>query len=166
MAKGLLPARRVAGMAASAASPETAASTAIGASTSIKASRPGFRSRAGSGGSRLESNTGSWRSTMAWGSATHGDLRLARRVPARGPGVVGHQGGQHQAAQDRQAQRKTAQAASAMDTADSMSTATMRETPCSCIVTPISCSAISMAILLWLMKRNWVPRLMLVTSLA
>ena len=62
MAKGLLPARRVGGMAASAASPETAASTAIGASTSISASRPGFRSRAGSGGSRLESNTGSWRS--------------------------------------------------------------------------------------------------------
>jgi hypothetical protein len=38
-----------------------------------------------------------------------------------------------------------------------MSTATMRETPCSCIVTPISCSAISIAILLWLMKRNCVP---------
>jgi len=58
------------------------------------------------------------------------------------------------------------QAASAMDSAASMSTATMRETPCSCIVTPISCSAISIAILLWLMKRNWVSRLIAVTSLA
>ena len=48
--------------------------------------------------------------------------------------------------------------------ADSMSTATMRETPCSCMVTPISCSAISMAILLWLMNRNCVPALMLDTN--
>ena len=35
----------------------------------------------------------------------------------------------------------------------------------SCIVTPISCSAISMAILLWLMNRNCVPALISVTSL-
>ena len=34
-----------------------------------------------------------------------------------------------------------------MPTADSMSTATMRDTPCSCIVTPISCSAISIAVI-------------------
>ena len=46
-----------------------------------------------------------------------------------------------------------------------MSTATMRETPCSCIVTPISCSAISIAILLWLMKRNCVPAPSRLTSL-
>ena len=50
--------------------------------------------------------------------------------------------------------------------ADSISTATMRETPCSCMVTPISCSAISIAILLWLMNRNCVSLLMLDTSLA
>ena len=43
---------------------------------------------------------------------------------------------------------------SAMDTADSMSTATIRDTPCSCMVTPMSCSAISMAILLWEMNKN------------
>src|SRR5690606_971883 len=55
---------------------------------------------------------------------------------------------------------------SAMESADSMSTATMRETPCSCMVTPISCSAISIAILLWLMNRNCVPLDMLDTSLA
>jgi hypothetical protein len=57
------------------------------------------------------------------------------------------------------------QAASAIDKADSISTATIRLTPCSCIVTPISCCAISIAILLWLMKRNCVPLLISVTSL-
>ena len=35
-----------------------------------------------------------------------------------------------------------------------MSTATTRDTPDSGMVTPISCSASSMVILLWLMKRN------------
>src|SRR5213594_977075 len=40
--------------------------------------------------------------------------------------------------------------------ASSMSTATTRDTPRSCIVTPISWCAISMVILLWLMNRNWV----------
>ncbi len=51
-------------------------------------------------------------------------------------------------------------------TARSISTATMRETPCSCIVTPISCSAISMAILLWLMNKNCVLPDMLLTRRA
>jgi hypothetical protein len=97
--------------------------------------------------------------------AGHG-IRLARRVLARRPGVPGDECGQHEAAEDRKPRRETAQAASAIETAASMSTATMRDTPCSCIVTPISCSAISIAILLWLMKRNCVSRLMLVTSLA
>src|SRR5216117_1168986 len=40
--------------------------------------------------------------------------------------------------------------------ASSMSTATTRDTPRSCMVTPISWCAISMVILLWLMNRNWV----------
>src|SRR5207249_6262967 len=40
--------------------------------------------------------------------------------------------------------------------ASSMSTATTRDTPRSCMVTPISWRAISMVILLWLMNRNWV----------
>ena len=58
-----------------------------------------------------------------------------------------------------------AHAASAMPTASCMSTATMRDTPCSGIVTPTSCCAISIAILLWLMNRNCVPSLISVTSL-
>ena len=45
---------------------------------------------------------------------------------------------------------------SARRSASSMSTSTTRDTPCSCIVTPTSCCAISMVILLWLMKMNWV----------
>src|SRR5690606_8713760 len=44
--------------------------------------------------------------------------------------------------------------ASASCSADSISTATMRDTPCSCIVTPTSCLAICMAILLCEIKRN------------
>src|SRR5258708_16536572 len=40
--------------------------------------------------------------------------------------------------------------------ASSISTATTRDTPRSCIVTPTSWCAISMVILLWLMNRNWV----------
>ena len=48
----------------------------------------------------------------------------------------------------------------------SMSTDTIRDTPCSCIVTPINWRAISIAILLWLMNRNWVAWLISVTSLA
>src|SRR2546425_255478 len=43
-----------------------------------------------------------------------------------------------------------------MRSASSMSTATTRETPDSGMVTPISCSASSIVILLWLMNRNWV----------
>src|SRR5262249_25054188 len=45
---------------------------------------------------------------------------------------------------------------SRMRSASSMSTATTRDTPDSGMVTPISCCAISIEILLWLMKRNWV----------
>jgi len=40
------------------------------------------------------------------------------------------------------------QGVSASRSASSMSTATMRETPCSCIVTPMSCSAAAIVILL------------------
>ena len=64
------------------------------------------------------------------------------------------------------AKRRRGIHSSAIDKADSMSTATMRETPCSCMVTPMSCWAISMAILLWLMKRNCVSVLMLITRRA
>jgi hypothetical protein len=53
------------------------------------------------------------------------DLGLPRRVAARRPGVVAYQEGEHQPAQDGQAQGKTAQAASAIDTADSMWTRSM-----------------------------------------
>ncbi len=52
--------------------------------------------------------------------------------------------------------RSNVQAFWAKPAADSISTATIRETPCSCIVTPISCCAISIAILLCEMKRNCV----------
>ena len=45
-----------------------------------------------------------------------------------------------------------------------MSTATTRDTPDSGMVTPTSCSAISMVILLWLMNRNWVCADMRFTS--
>src|SRR5690606_24311744 len=100
-------------------------------------------------------------------------LGLAGRVAPGGPGVPCHQRRQQQRAQDDQAQCEAAHgvpcaihAGSTRVTAASMSTATMRETPCSCMVTPISCSAISIAILLWLMKRNCVSLLMLLTSLA
>ena len=48
-------------------------------------------------------------------------------------------------------------ASSASFIASSMSTATTRDTPASCIVTPMSCSAISIAILLCEMNRNCVP---------
>src|SRR5258708_7780613 len=40
--------------------------------------------------------------------------------------------------------------------ASSISTATTRDTPRSCMVTPTSWCAISMVILLWLINRNWV----------
>src|SRR5260221_7770012 len=40
--------------------------------------------------------------------------------------------------------------------ASSISTATTRDTPRSCMVTPPSWGATSIAIFLWLMKRNWV----------
>gem|GEM_PF-6010366 len=43
-----------------------------------------------------------------------------------------------------------------MRSASSISTSTTRETPCSCIVTPTSWRAISMVILLCVMKRNCV----------
>src|SRR5450830_1033330 len=49
--------------------------------------------------------------------------------------------------------------------AASMSTATIRDTPCSCMVTPISWLAISIAILLCEMNRNWVFEDMRLTML-
>src|SRR5205085_8021917 len=49
-----------------------------------------------------------------------------------------------------------AASSSRMRSASSMSTATTRDTPDSGMVTPTSCSAISIEILLWLMNRNWV----------
>src|SRR5450830_1013452 len=94
---------------------------------------------------------------------------LARLVLARRPSRVCGHGRQYQAAQNGQTNLQIThdhQASSAIEMAASISTATMRDTPCSCIVTPISCLAISMAILLWLMNRNWVSLLMLDTSLA
>mmetsp|Transcript_10595 Transcript_10595/g.43232 ORF Transcript_10595/g.43232 Transcript_10595/m.43232 type:complete len:374 (-) Transcript_10595:2006-3127(-) len=86
---------------------------------------------------------------------------------ARRPGAMGHHARQHHAAGHREklGQGHT-HASSAIARALSMSTATIRDTPCSCIVTPISCSAISIAILLCEMKRNWVTRLICETSLA
>ncbi len=57
-------------------------------------------------------------------------------------------------------------AASAIEIAASISTATIRDTPCSCIVTPINWCAISIAILLWEMKTNWVLSDMRATILA
>src|SRR3990167_5327239 len=51
-----------------------------------------------------------------------------------------------------------------MRSACSMSTATTRDTPDSGMVTPTSCPAISMVILLWLMNRNWVCADILFTS--
>src|ERR1044071_9560080 len=45
-------------------------------------------------------------------------------------------------------------ASSASFIASSMSTATTRDTPASCMVIPISWLAISIVILLWLMNRN------------
>ena len=58
------------------------------------------------------------------------------------------------------------QAVSTIEMADSMSTATIRDTPCSCMVTPISCSAICIVILLCEINKNCVPFDIVVTSLA
>ena len=78
-------------------------------------------------------------------------------IAAVGPRVVGHDQAQQDHPYDGQTDLKGTHGialsrfraqACAMDRADSISTATMRETPCSCIVTPINCCAISMAILL------------------
>ena len=83
-------------------------------------------------------------------------------IATRSPGVIGNDQRQQHHAQDGQTDLQVThvrkrffnnrdgkvQENSAMDKADSMSTATIRDTPCSCMVTPISCSAISMAILL------------------
>ena len=99
-----------------------------------------------------------------------GRARLGTLGPglAHLPAVVGHHPEDADAAQGRQGQSQVvhAQPASTMVAAVSMSTATMRDTPCSCIVTPISCLAISIAILLWLMNRNCVPCDIFSTSLA
>ena len=46
----------------------------------------------------------------------------------------------------------------AMRTASSTSTATKRETPGSFMVTPTSCDAISMVLLLWVMNMNCTLR--------
>src|SRR3989440_8445618 len=54
------------------------------------------------------------------------------------------------------AQGQAAAGSSRSFNASSMSTATTRDTPRSCMVTPTSWWAISMVILLWLMNRNWV----------
>jgi hypothetical protein len=74
MATGLLPARRVAGMAAIAASPEARPSREIGAITSISGSRPPRRSAVGTGSplgaGKSGSNNGSWRSLLRMGCAS------------------------------------------------------------------------------------------------
>src|SRR5678816_4381975 len=66
--------------------------------------------------------------------------------------VVSQDPDQRDDAQHRETDVQLGQAASSsrMRSASSMSTATTRDTPDSGMVTPISCSAISMAILLWL----------------
>ena len=95
--------------------------------------------------------------------------RLARQISPRQPPAVQANRKQKQATSQCQRQLQGTnvhQAALASVIAASMSTTTMRETPCSCMVTPMSCSAISMAILLWLMNKNWVSRLMRATRRA
>src|SRR3954462_5085893 len=57
---------------------------------------------------------------------------------------------------DLQVRHRQAASSSRKRSAWSMSTATTRDTPDSGIVTPTSCSAISIEILLWLMNRNCV----------
>ncbi len=83
----------------------------------------------------------------------------------RCPGAVGDHHHQDQAACHGQPKLQIAHAGSTKLAAASMSTATMRDTPCSCMVTPMSCSAISMAILLCEMYKNWVSADILVTNL-
>ena len=170
---GLLPARRVAGMAAKAASPDTSPSIATGAITSINASRPGFLSGGGTSAKLLmdrpsasPSKRGSCRSRSpstamdvghssagGFGVASLGwflraDHALCATTPAstKPPAIA--------KPICKLLIALSCYAASAKPSAASMSTATMRDTPCSCMVTPISCSAISIAILLWLMNRN------------
>ena len=75
MATGLLPARRVGGMAAIAASPEARPSSEIGAITSISGSSPPRRSPVGTGSvpgaGRSGSNSGSCRSFVGtWRGST------------------------------------------------------------------------------------------------
>ena len=88
----------------------------------------------------------------------HVETRGPRRDAPRLPQALRDDAHQHQHGErDQGGGQVQRHHASAMERAASMSTATMRDTPCSCIVTPISCSAISIAILLWEMNRNCVP---------
>src|SRR5690606_1325670 len=102
-------------------------------------------------------------------------LHAAPHAPILPPVVQDHGGDQRHPYRNQQNLQVThkdprlgpAQAASpAHCSAESISTATIRETPCSCMVTPMSWRAICMAILLWEMNRNCVWWLMLRTRLA
>src|SRR5690349_12536898 len=87
-----------------------------------------------------------------------GALRRAAHAPLLPP-VVDQDCYNRDAADDPQTDLEIghyAASSSRMRNASSMSTATTRDTPDSGMVTPISCSASSMVILLWLMKRNCV----------
>ncbi len=96
-----------------------------------------------------------------------GEGRAHRRRAGPSAGPLPSRPGPRRGAERRtRRSRGPIQAASARRIAPGMSTVTMRDTPCSCIVTPISCSAISMAMRLWLMKRNCVAFDISVTSLA
>ncbi len=177
MKNGLVPARLAPGRCGSTPSPAMGASTVSVAIASIKPSRRTERRRgAGRPSARAEAPAG--RPTSDCGAASPpmtGSRRVGSSSPTTAvtPARLAILRAFHKPWTTMPASTSTAStiravvrfsviastsyAASAMDSAASMSTATMRDTPCSCIVTPISCSAISIAILLWEMNRNWVP---------
>ena len=179
----MLPTWRFDGRWASTVSPATGASRVTGAKASIKASswigsrfdrrRAGAAARIGAAllvgersaasRSRGAEALGSSRSA---GDARFGPARRACQAPCATTPARTMPPSDARATVRLFNRDLRLQAASARRIAPGMSTVTMRETPCSCIVTPISCSAISMAMRLWLMKRNWVAFDISVTSLA
>ena len=170
----LLPTWRFDGRWARTTSPATGASSVIGAQASMSASSCSGRRfetrRAGAAASsrcavvvreRRPVAVARRRGARLFAHAGDGALRPGA---ARLPRAVRDDAGEDDAAERGQGDGEAVQgaagvgqAASASRIAPGMSTVTMRETPCSCIVTPISCSAISIAMRLWLMNRIASP---------
>ena len=100
-----------------------------------------------------------WGAGLRGGRPWRGRCLTNRKLPQtpRAPRVPGDHGANRQRKEQQNTDGQAVDhAALAKFAAASRSTATRRETPFSCMVTPISCSANSIAILLWVMNRNCV----------